>query len=207
MRGEGKPLVGPREVLLCYRSSSITAARAGTGHSTHRLIFVPHSEKQNHHSVKAALLCFFFISDENKSISVSFDLPHFLTDTFRMLTSIWVWWVPIPQQGPKIPWGIASIEVQPAAEKQSKDGMCPQPPAFPRPSPPVAVRASGCRVTDAQVRGRPSPGGTLGSCPPAAGIAGPKLLAGVVALQSCLLLPPCPAATAAQLPPLLFVNH
>lgn len=47
----------------------------------------------------------------------------------------------------------------------------------------------------------------LGVCPPAARITRPKLLSRVLALQSCLLLPPCPAATAAQLPPLLFVNH
>lgn len=128
MRGKGKLLVGPREALLCYRLSSITAARAGS--STHQVIFMPHSEKQNHCSVKAALLCFFYISDENKSTSVSFDVPHFLTDTFRMLTSILVWWVPIPQQSPKIPWGIASMQVQRTAEKQNKDGMCPQPPCF-----------------------------------------------------------------------------
>lgn len=121
-----------------------------TGSCTHQVMFMPHSEKQNHRSVKAALLCSFFISDENKSISVSFDLPHFLTDTFRMLTSILVWWLPTPQQGPKIPWGTASVQVQPAAEKQSKAGMCPQPPCFSLAVPPVAVQASGCRVTDAQ---------------------------------------------------------
>ena len=72
---------------------------------------------------------------------------------------------------------------------------------------PVAVQALGCGVADAQVHSRHSHGDMPGSCPPVAGITGPKLLAGVVALQSCLLLPPCPAATAAQLPPLLFVNR
>lgn len=108
---------------------------------------------------------------------------------------------------PRFPGELHPCKYNQQQRSKARMGCVPSPPAFPRPSPPVAVRASGCRVTDAEVRGRPSPGGTLGSCPPAAGIAGPKLLAGVVALQSCLLLPPCPAATAAQLPPLLFVNH
>lgn len=89
-------LVGPREALLCYSQSSITAARAA-----HRVIFMPHSQKQNHCSVKAAFLCLFSILDDNKSITVCFDLPHFLTDTFKMLTSIWAWQVPIAQQGPQ----------------------------------------------------------------------------------------------------------
>lgn len=53
--------------------------------------------------------------------------------------------------------------------------------------------------------GRHSHGGMPSSSPPVAGIKGLKILTGAV--QSCLLLPPCPAATAAQLPPLLFVNH
>lgn len=101
---------------------------------------MPHSEKQNHRSVKAAFLCLFSILDENKSISVSFDLPHFLTDTFRMLTSIWGWRVP------RTPWGTTAMQVQPVAVKPSKDGVRPQPlSAFPlaalpsKTSPPVAV--------------------------------------------------------------------
>lgn len=73
----------------------------GTGCSPHRLIFMPRSEKQNHRLVKAAFLCLYSILDENKSISVSFDLPHFLTDTFWMLTSIWAQWVPTAQPGPR----------------------------------------------------------------------------------------------------------
>lgn len=92
--------------------------------------------------------------------------------------------------------------------------MCPQSlSAFPlaaspsETSSPVAVQASGCSVADARVHGRHSHGVTWGSWPPAAGITRPKLLTRAVALRSCLLLPPCPAATAAQLPPLLFVNH
>lgn len=35
-------------------------------------------------------------------------------------------------------------------QQQSKDGMCPQPPCFSLAVTPVAVQASGCRVTDPQ---------------------------------------------------------
>lgn len=40
---------------------------------------------------------------------------------------------------------------------EARMGRVPSPPAFPWLSPSVAVRASGCRVPDAQVLGRPSP--------------------------------------------------
>lgn len=98
-------LLRPRDAWLCYSQSSITAARTGTGYFTNWVVFMLHSKKQNHPSVKAVFLCLFSILDENKSISVSFDLLHFLTDTSRML---WVQWVSIAQQGPQVSLGNCS---------------------------------------------------------------------------------------------------
>lgn len=83
---------GVRIPLLCCDTAQIASALSelalGTGCSIHYVIFMPHSEKRNYHSVKVSFLCLFSILDENKRVSLSFDLCHFLTDTFRMLTSI-----------------------------------------------------------------------------------------------------------------------
>lgn len=83
---------GVRIPSLCCDTAQIASALSelalGTGCSIYYVIFMPHSEKRNYHSVKASFLCLFSILDENKRVSLSFDLCHFLTDTFRMLTSI-----------------------------------------------------------------------------------------------------------------------
>lgn len=199
MRGEGKLLVGPREALLCYRLSSIT--RASTESSTHQVIFTPHSEKQNHGSVKAALLCFFLFQMKIKAFQC---LLICLTSLLTYSGCSQAFWYGGSPYLNKVPGFLGELHLCKYNQQQrSKARMVcvPGPPAFPWLSPLLQYKPQGAELPMF------SSGGTPGSCPPAAGIAGPRLLTGVVALQSCLLLPPCPAATAAQLPPLLFVNH
>lgn len=144
MRGEGKLLVGPREALLCYRLSSIT--RASTESSTHQVIFTPHSEKQNHGSVKAALLCFFLFQMKIKAFQCLLICLTSLLTYSGCSQAFWYGESPYLSEVPGFPGELDLCKYNQQQRNKARTGCVPGPPAFPWPSPPLQHKPQGAEL-------------------------------------------------------------